>query len=766
MGLSPFKPFKRLRLFMSSRGRKHQSVHSDILQPDEDEVDVDESVDDAEPQLPSGSMFHSSLRANQAACEKAVRAMKDDLQTLGSRFTGVINATCGESLDWHHTWAESEQRYVISIGFNSVENLQVFIRSKRFEEFRATHSGVFDGSPSPPASPATPSPPRAPPLRKVSLLPRPIGEEDTLEFRLQTLKQGEKPVSLWHDLPLKCTDPAGNHDGTYNFVCEIPKCTRRKYEIATDEVGTPIKQDTKKGALRYFKRGDLAFNYGCLPQTWEDPDVVHLDAGVGGDNDPLDVCEIGMQQVPTGAVRSVKILGVLCMIDDGEADWKLVAIDRNDPWAARVNDVDDVERVLPGTIHAIREWFRLYKIPDGKPENVFGLGEKCMDAAYARGVIDETHEAWRKLVTGSRIGAVQSALSLSRRQSMVGDGGGSAKQYYRGGGMQRKSVADVLLRGAKPEQDKGAQAKKDDVLSIQSALPYAVVSAAMPNVVGVDAGEVGTLAYRLNTVKAEDTSKPVSLWHDIPLYSAAGGARCNFVNEIPKWTRSKYEIATDEVGTPIKQDTKKGALRYFKRGDLAFNYGCLPQTWEDPDVVHLDAGVGGDNDPLDVCEIGMQQVPTGAVRSVKILGVLCMIDDGEADWKLVAIDETDPWAERLNDIQDVELHMPGVLHTIREWFRLYKVPDGKPENVFGLGEAFMNKEYAMGIVAETNEAWRALVDGSRAKRGGKPTALFTNRRVSMMAASKSDLPLLRAVGARAHHDDLELMNADVDVTTL
>lgn len=49
---------------------------------------------------------------------------------------------------------------------------------------------------------------------------------------------------------------------------------------------------------------------------------------------------------------------------------------------------------MAGTVDAIREWFRTYKIPDGKPENKFGLKGKCMDAAYAMKVIDETHHAW------------------------------------------------------------------------------------------------------------------------------------------------------------------------------------------------------------------------------------------------------------------------------------------------------------------------------------------------------------------------------------
>lgn len=101
----------------------------------------------------------------------------------------------------------------------------------------------------------------------------------------------------------------------------------------------------------------------------QDPSFIHEDVGVAGDNDPLDVCEIGLRQISTATVTQVKVLGVLCLIDDGEADWKVIAIDVNDRWASELNDIDDVERLLPGTLDAIREWFRTYKIPDGKPEN-------------------------------------------------------------------------------------------------------------------------------------------------------------------------------------------------------------------------------------------------------------------------------------------------------------------------------------------------------------------------------------------------------------
>ena len=77
-----------------------------------------------------------------------------------------------------------------------------------------------------------------------------------------------------------------------------------------------------------------------------------------------------------------------------------------------------------------------------------------------------------------------------------------------------------------------------------------------------------------------------------------------------------------------------------------------------------------------------------------------MIDDEETDWKLVittvpnvccptppaaptrtltytlnqvCIDADDPWADSVNDIDDIDNVFPGLLFTVREWFRNYKV---------------------------------------------------------------------------------------------
>merc|ERR1719350_2686017 len=85
------------------------------------------------------------------------------------------------------------------------------------------------------------------------------------------------------------------------------------------------------------------------------------------------------------------------MIDEGELDWKVIAICRRDPLAAELQCVRDVERLCPGVVSGVREWFRWYKTPDGKPLNSFGFGERALDRTHALEVIAETHESWRRL---------------------------------------------------------------------------------------------------------------------------------------------------------------------------------------------------------------------------------------------------------------------------------------------------------------------------------------------------------------------------------
>lgn len=79
---------------------------------------------------------------------------------------------------------------------------------------------------------------------------------------------------------------------------------------------------------------------------------------------------------------------------------------------------------------------------------------------------------------------------------------------------------------------------------------------------------------------------------------------------------------------------------------------------------------------------------------LQVLGTLALIDEGETDWKLIAIDVNDPLAPQLSDISDVEKHMPGFLKATVEWFRIYKIPDGKPENQFAFNGEAKDREFA------------------------------------------------------------------------
>lgn len=225
-------------------------------------------------------------------------------------------------------------------------------------------------------------------------------------------------------------------------------------------------------------------------------------------------------------------------------------------------------------------------------------------------------------------------------------------------------------------------------------------------------GSANTLEYRVFT---EKDGKVVSPFHDIPLFANEDRTVLNMIVEIPRWSNAKLEISKEETFNPILQDTKKGKLRFvrncFPHKGYLWNYGAFPQTWEDPNATHPETKANGDDDPLDVCEIGEAIGYTGQVKQVKVLGIMALLDEGETDWKVIVVDVNDPLASKLNDIEDVERHLPGLIRATNEWFRIYKIPDGKPENQFAFSGEAKNRKYAFEIIHECNEAWKRLIAG-------------------------------------------------------
>jgi len=188
---------------------------------------------------------------------------------------------------------------------------------------------------------------------------------------------------------------------------------------------------------------------------------------------------------------------------------------------------------------------------------------------------------------------------------------------------------------------KGATKDAKDLWRVQYQKRFKFVQAKMtPDLarISVEAeGVAPSLDYRVQFYATDDSDhkRPISPWHDIPLQNADG--TYNLIVEVPKWTRHKFEICTTETMNPIKQDVKNGKPRDYAWGDMPFNYGAFPQTWEDPRHLVPETGCVGDNDPLDVIDIGTKQWAVGSVVRVKVLGIVALIDDGETDWKVITI---------------------------------------------------------------------------------------------------------------------------------
>jgi inorganic pyrophosphatase len=214
-----------------------------------------------------------------------------------------------------------------------------------------------------------------------------IGSPPSFEYRLAFV-HGGRQLSPWHDIPFQ------DHDGHYIMVCEIPKYTVAKYEIATRELHNPIKQDVKNSILRSYPYVTL-FNYGAIPRTYEDPNEffnpTHEGDGFPGDNDPLDCLEIGLKKRQVGDVIRVKVLGVIPMVDEGEMDWKVLSIAIDDPLASLMHSLEDIHHVMPGYLDALLSWFQKYKTVEPK------FAGEIRGKEFAEAIIQHTHSQWLSL---------------------------------------------------------------------------------------------------------------------------------------------------------------------------------------------------------------------------------------------------------------------------------------------------------------------------------------------------------------------------------
>ncbi len=172
----------------------------------------------------------------------------------------------------------------------------------------------------------------------------------------------------------------------------------------------------------------------------------------------------------------------------------------------------------------------------------------------------------------------------------------------------------------------------------------------------------------------------MNLWHEV----SRGGKipeKFNTIVEVPKGSENKYEI-DKETGLISLDRANYSAASY------PFDYGFVPQTlWED-------------NDPLDVVIFSTFPLYPGILVEVRPVAVMEMIDDGESDYKIIAVPAED---KRWDDVQDLEDLNGHRLKEIKHFFETYKML--KDEKIIVTINAIKGKDEAIKAINRSIELY-------------------------------------------------------------
>lgn len=175
------------------------------------------------------------------------------------------------------------------------------------------------------------------------------------------------------------------------------------------------------------------------------------------------------------------------------------------------------------------------------------------------------------------------------------------------------------------------------------------------------------------------TTKFFNPWHNV----SAGENLPNIVNgiiEIPKGTRAKYEL--DKESGLLRLDRVLYSSVYYPA-----NYGFIPQTYCD------------DKDPLDILILTQIDVVPLCIVPAKIIGVMRMLDNGEADDKIIAVGAGDPSVNHINDISELPQHF---ISELRNFFEDYK----KLENKSVVVEELFDRKTATEILQDSLKMYK------------------------------------------------------------
>lgn len=151
------------------------------------------------------------------------------------------------------------------------------------------------------------------------------------------------------------TLPAFSSDHTINAVIEIPGGSNKKYEY--DPRSGHFVIDQQDGMDRAIDFLPYPSNYGFIPSTLSNADE-------GGDGDALDVLLIS-ESLATGTVAEVLPIAILRLVDDGEKDYKIIAVPaKKELRIINALTYDDLSANYKALIRIIETWFLNYNAKD------------------------------------------------------------------------------------------------------------------------------------------------------------------------------------------------------------------------------------------------------------------------------------------------------------------------------------------------------------------------------------------------------------------
>ncbi len=190
------------------------------------------------------------------------------------------------------------------------------------------------------------------------------------------------PVSHFRPHPWHGLDVGPDPPQILNAYIEITPFDLMKYEV--DKVSGYLRVDRPQRSSAQHPA-----LYGFVPRTYCADHVRRLAPGAKrGDGDPLDICVLSERAITRNEiiVRG-RVIGGLQMIDNGEADDKIISVLENDNVWGAARDVRDVP---PVWVERLQHYFLTYKLVPGRRvtarvARVYGRGHalKVVRAAMA-----------------------------------------------------------------------------------------------------------------------------------------------------------------------------------------------------------------------------------------------------------------------------------------------------------------------------------------------------------------------------------------------